>query len=613
MTSGSARAQSAAGLPPVPAQEISLKALLQRVLERNESLQSRMLEFEAHRRRYRAEYGAFEPELYGSAGREVNNRKNTAEQQISLLTPRFQETNNVYEAGLEALIPTGARVRLGYSLRDLQNNLQVLRNATNGEYQSFFGLSAVQPLLKNIGAAGVMAGIRLAAISNKIAFQEYRRGMMNVVSATEASYWNLYLAQEQVRFFEESVKTAGTILKDNQTRLEAGKGAEIEVLESESGLGLRRAKLQEARQKALESANRVTSLFAEQVPPGGARLHAADTPRIQTPPQDYEQLRQTAFNLNPDYLIAEEKIQQDRVRLGFARNQRLPELNLKGSYGMNGLGRTPGFAWDDIQNQDAPAWFIGAEFRIPLLGGVKSRNDVIATRLQLQSSELSLRGLETELANAMNSAWHKIESTRQNIRSYQSSVRYNRALLDSALTRLEAGKLESRKVLEIEADLLQAEFSEVESMVRFEFATMELDMIQGSLLQNRGLELSQRELQLATASLGSSRLIGDTEYQRALKAKSALHQAAGSNEPQPAETGSALQYRLQNEMRELQIKDEVKQGFERPTGNERMWRDFDDPGKIPVGNVDYEALRQQAREKAQAVDSTKPSPSTGKP
>ncbi len=595
---------------PLPVQGLSLKAVLQRVLQRNESLQSRMLEFEAHRRRYRAEYGAYEPELYGSVGREVNNRKNTAEQQVSLLTPQFHESNYVYEAGIETLIPSGARLRLGYNLHDLQNNLQPLRNATNGEYQSFFGISGVQPLLKNIGAAATLASIRLAAISNKIAFQEYRRGMMTVVSATEASYWNLFLAQEQVRFFEESVKSAETILKDNRTRLEAGKGAEIEVLEAEAGLALRRVKLEEARQKELETANRVTSLFAEEVPKGGSRLRATDTPHLTAQPPDFDQLQEVAFSLNPDYLIAEEKIQQDRVKLGYARNQRLPELNLKGSYGMNGLGRNPGLSWDDIANEVMPSWFVGAEFRIPLAGGLKTKNDVIASRLQLHSSELALRGLETELANSMNSSWHKIGSTRDSVRSYQTSVKYNQALFDSALTRLEAGKMDSRKVLEIEADLLQAKFSEVESMVRFEFANMELEMIQGSLLQNRGLELSQRELQLATAQLSSSRTIGDPAYQSAMNAKAALlRQAPGvDNASDPTRQG-LMRRAAEDRVRQLQIHEEVKKGFETPTANEEVWRGFAEPATAPGPTVDYDTLRQKARETAGELNSTN-APST---
>ncbi len=587
-------------LPAPVRQAISLADLRRKVVRHNESIQSRVLDYAAQRRRHAAEYGVFEPELTGSAGHEVNNRKNTAEQQVSLLTPSFHETNNIYSSGLETLVPSGARFRLGYNLRDLDNNLQPLRAATNGEYQSFFGISASQPLLKNFGTAATLAGIRLAAVSNKMVFQEYRRGMMSVVSAAEASYWNLYLAQEQVRFFQESVKTAGAILKDNRTRFEAGKGAELEILEAEAGLALRQAKLQEAEQKVLETGNRLVSLYAEEAPAEGALIHASDLPRIRPKMPDIYSLQQTAFNLNPDYLIAEERVQQELVRLGYARNQRLPELDLKGSYGMNGLGRTPADSWGEIERQDEPSWFVGAEFRLPLTGGIRGRNFLVAARLQLQSSELALHGLEIELANGMNSAWHKIQSTKGNLDRYETSVRYNRNLLDSALTRLEAGKLESRKVFEVEADYFQAKFAVVESLVRHEFAWMELEMLQGVLLQNRQLEITQGELQLAARSFGSSRHVGDAAFQQGLTAKDAVHERAvvpESSDATPEER--AMRQAVRDKSRELEIGSEGRNGRVGPGPSAAARGKFDEKIVAPPSapTVDYDQLRQKAREK----------------
>ncbi|HWX21627.1 MAG TPA: TolC family protein [Candidatus Binatia bacterium] len=496
---------------------LTLPDLRQRVLQRNETLQGRLLGYEAQRSRARAEYGVFEPDLFGSFTHEVNNRKNTAQQQTELLgAATFNETNNNYESGLETLVPSGARVRLGYTLRDLENNLQPARGATNGEYQTFFGLTVTQPLLKNFGAAVTMAGIRLAAISNKMAFQEYRRDLMAVVSAAEATYWNLYLAQEQVRFFEESVKTAESILRDNRARLETGKGSELEVLEAEAGLGLRQAKLTEAQQKQVEAVNRLLSLYAQEAPADGLAVRALDVPQIPGELPEYQALRQAVFNLNPDYLIAREKVQQDLVRVGVARNQRLPALDLKGSYGLNGLGNTPGLSWTDVERQTEPSWYIGAEFHIPLGGGIKSRNELIATRLELDSSEVALRSLQLEILNSLNTAWRKIQSTRGSVAKYQTAVKYNLNVLDAALTRLEAGKIESRKVLEIEADLLESRVSVVESLVHCQLALLELEMIHGVFLERRHLEVTQGDLQLATVHLGRSRTLGDQEYRKGM-------------------------------------------------------------------------------------------------
>ena len=85
---------------------------------------------------------------------------------------------------------------------------------------------------------------------------------MLIISTAEASYWNLYLTQEQVRFFEDSVRLASTLVVDSQTRFEAGRASELEVLEAQAGLALRQSKLFEARQRYHETAAQLLTLIA---------------------------------------------------------------------------------------------------------------------------------------------------------------------------------------------------------------------------------------------------------------------------------------------------------------------------------------------------------------
>jgi len=108
--------------PPVGTErtvDLTLKDFLQRVVERNETLQTHMLEVEISRRKYKAERGIFEPEFFASYERNRTLRENTAEQSGALFNQStFSELNNVYNSGLESLVPSGARIRVGYTLRD---------------------------------------------------------------------------------------------------------------------------------------------------------------------------------------------------------------------------------------------------------------------------------------------------------------------------------------------------------------------------------------------------------------------------------------------------------------------------------------------------------------
>lgn len=497
------------------ASELTLSNLLVQVLEQNETIQAKLLEMEVSRRRERAEYGIFEPELFGGYERVVNNRENTVEQRRNTLSDTFEEKNNIYQGGIEGFGPSGLRVRLGYSLRDLNNNLQdqfISRGATNGEYQSFFGVNLTQPLLKNRGPAATMAGIRIAAVGSDIAYHEYRRQLMITLSTAEAHYWNLFLAQEQVRYFEESVVTAGRILEDNRQRFEAGRGSELEVMEAQSGLALRNSKLGEARQKLYEASARVISLYSETVITAGRLVRAVDRPQLDATPFVFYEAWRTASEMNPDYQVQRLKIMQEESRLGYARNQRLPELNLKGSYGLNGLGSTPGDSWEDIEKQGFPSWVFGVELRVPLGGGLKTANEFAAARLRLRAAELGLREVETQMVNALDTALHKLRSAETSVQGYQTLVGFNQNLLDSGFARFEVGRMESRKVLEIEADLFESRTSLAEAMVQYQRAALELELIQGAVLRKRNLEFTQVELNRRTAGLLAANGLTDEGY-----------------------------------------------------------------------------------------------------
>ncbi|NUM87759.1 MAG: TolC family protein, partial [Bdellovibrionales bacterium] len=285
-------AAEAPSLPSGGTNTLSLRSFVQLVLQRNESLRARLLEFEINEKRFRGEQGIFEPELVLGYDRVDNERENTAEQRRSSGVQVFEEQNNIYNAGLEALVPSGAKVRLGYTLRDLRNNLQdpaqgvIVTNGTRGEWQTFAGISLTQPVLKNAWLNATKASIRVAALQSDVSFQEYRRQMMLVVSTAEAAYWNLYMAQEQVRFFHESVKLAEALVTDNQTKLDAGRGSELEVLEARAGLALRKSKLAEAEQKYFENVSQLRTLLAMSGEDATAILQAADEPgvAIATPP-----------------------------------------------------------------------------------------------------------------------------------------------------------------------------------------------------------------------------------------------------------------------------------------------------------------------------------------
>jgi len=486
---------------------LTLKEYLRMVIEKNETIQAQLLATEASRQRALAEYGAFEPEFVGSAQHVRNKRPNTVEQQRNLAgVPILDERNNLYDTGLEAMTKTGAKVRLGYSLNNFNNNLKPLgvdplQPGGTDEWQSFAGVSITQPLLRNGGKNIALANLRMAALSSDAAFQEYRRQLMVTLSQAESAYWGVYFAQEQLEFIDESVKVTEALLSDSKEKVKAGKGIDLDVLEAESGLALRNTKRNEVKQKQVEALGQLLMHAGLSPRDSKASYVIVDEPDSVVSVSSYDDSWKTASDLNPDYIMQKKKLEESLIRFNVARNQRLPELNLKGTYGMHGIGDTPGDSFDEVSNTGFPSWSIGMEMRVPIGGNIRGDHEFASAKLTVDQMQLQLQAMEGQIANALNTAMKKIQSTRSSTKDFRTMIQFNQDLLKTERDRLAVGKVDGSRVLEVEAGLFEVRQGLADSQVQLERAALELYLAEGSVLKRRGMDFTAEELRAKTDDL----------------------------------------------------------------------------------------------------------------
>jgi hypothetical protein len=94
--------------------------------------------------------------------------------------------------------------------------------------------------------------------------------------------------------------------------------------------------------------------------------------------------------------------------------------------------------------------------------------------------------------------------------------------LNTQLERLQVGRVESRKVLEVEAALFESRNAVLESLVQYERAHLELELVQGATLASRDLDFSQPELQDRTAVLLKERRRSNAEFDELMHALYAM-------------------------------------------------------------------------------------------
>lgn len=483
---------SGAGRTPSEFLGLSIEGFIKMVKEKNERIIAQQLELEISREAVVSARSIFEPALVSAYGHEEAQEKYTEEEKAKLFWA-YDERNdrtNQYNVAVEGLVPTGGRLSFGYTLADISNNFN---QDIGNEYQTVLGANVTQPLLKNGGVEVTMANIRVAEADSEVALQTYRRQMMQVVLDAAGAFWDLYLAQEKHRIRKDSVHIAEQILKDNRERVRFGKMAETEVLEAEAGLAVRRSLEIAARQDIVAAMNIVRTFVSCSDVEARVKIEVNGNVQDKAPEPRLDVSIEKALRLRPDYASAHIKLDREDIRIAYAKNQRWPQLDLKGTYGLNGLDDSMGSSWDEAIDGDYRTWTVGFELKIPLQGDMKSRSELRAAKHRKRQALLETKAVEVEMANGIHSAVRNVLNTGQQVRQYGSAVKLKQRLLEVELMRLEAGKSNSRLVLEKEEDLHQVKEAHVESVVRNKKAALELEMEEGSLLLSYGVDVEENQ------------------------------------------------------------------------------------------------------------------------
>jgi len=471
---------------------LSLRDLLGKVAEKNDEIQAQKLEWQANRRVLNAARGIYEPTLKASISREGNHVQNTIKEQLNQrYSSEYREINNLGNLSVEGLTPLGGTYKFGYNMKKLQNNVWLYTQDSSynvPEYVSFLGVNLTQPLLKGAGPGVSGANIRMARANEGIAFEGYRRSMVETLAKAVQLYWQCYGAQEKLKMRKRSMEIAGEMLQMNQKRYDAGKVDHTAVMDAESGLRLRQALVAAAEQTELTAKNNLLTLTGDAS--SGTKpleLRVTDAPESQPLKVDINKSLAIAYKSYPQYLSAQKTVERETARSGYADNQRLPQLDIKGSYGLNGLDATWSDSWGKAMTKDYLSWSVGLELSVPLFGDIRSRNESGAARLRNQQAIKRLQMEKVDLANQIEIVSGLVSRVYSQVQNYEKIVALNESLLKAEEMRFRMGKSDVRMLLGREEDHLKAKESLLDSRLAYQYALVNLYALEGTLPEHYGL------------------------------------------------------------------------------------------------------------------------------
>ena len=407
-----------------------------------------------------------------------------------------------------------------------------LVNAVSGDgiddqsYGNSLTLRFKQPLLKGGGIAVNTASLRIARATDRIGALMFERTIGDVARAVVFAYRDFLQAQRRVGISARSLQRAKDLLVTNRSLIEAGRMAELEIVQAEADVAERELvlvgtenRLDAARLALIdvldidsETIIRPTeTLTVDQAHSVGAQSMAAGCaaepsrtlehraeerePASEGCAATTTRLVALALANRPEYLQALLRVENVEAELLLAKNNRLWDLSTTFSMNVDGnadsLHAGFGKSFGLIPDNDLR---VALELSVPI-GDIASKQRHFRARANLVRVRNDLaewrQSIDIDVRNAVRNVDARLRQVGLASRASALATRK----LDAERQKLKLGLTTNFRVIFFEDDLVRAQTSELTATITYLNALSSLDRTLGTTLQTWGLEVERVERQ----------------------------------------------------------------------------------------------------------------------
>ena len=392
-----------------------------------------------------------------------------------------QGNNTDYDFGVNLPLKTGGTITFDLAEnRSSSNSENVLINPV---YTNDMALSISQPLLRNAGVRTNTHTIRIAEYNKSITDARTKLEVIRVIAAMDRVYWRLYAAIKQLEVRKQQYDLANEQLERAKRFVNAGQHAQIEVKRAEAAMAQSLESIIFAennlrnRQREMKLTLNKTGLETNS--------ETAIIPTTEPNPLHYtfddKILVDQAIENRMEMLELELEIAKAVSQIDYLKNQALPIVNLNYTYNINATGITR----TDSQNLLLDNYFadhrIGLQLNIPL-GNEAAKSNLRQAYYQrrqvLASKEGRTAMIEVEVLNALD----QLETNWQRILAARQSTLLEARLYEAEVHQFENGLTTSTDVREAQANLTNAQSTEINAIAEYQIALVDLAYATGTLL-----------------------------------------------------------------------------------------------------------------------------------
>jgi outer membrane protein TolC len=375
-------------------------------------------------------------------------------------------------------------------------------NTRNPQLNSGLQANLTQPLWRGFKIDATRAALK----TNRLTQQNDEIALTATTATTEANvrnaYWDLVFAIQAVEAAQNSFDLANRLVQDNQSRVEIGTLAPIDVVSAQAEAASRRNTLvqSQATVRTAELALKRLIVSGTDDPLWSSSLNPVDRPASTPEPINLEAAVARALSQRTDLQQSKNSLQISDINLQNQVDATKPQLNLVANYGLNGLGgpiiqRTgvidpltgspstttiPSGYLDALRNIvgfDAPVWTVGVNFAYPL-GKSAQEATVARSKLSLQQTQVNLKALELQIATDVTNAALTVQSALESVQATAAARELAQKRLEAAQSKMDVGMATNYEVVQAQRDFADSRNNELRAVLNYRKALVNFETVQ---------------------------------------------------------------------------------------------------------------------------------------
>lgn len=432
------------------------------------------------------EQGQFDPTLHLDA-----RADKTVRESISIIETGFVRTDQIEQENQRLSLGLNQRFGWGgdYDITFSQTRSSATLQEINPTFRGEPVLTFTQPLLRGFGREVAQGPLRIAQTQLQISHALFRSQVMATILEISNVYWDLVFQRENLKVQQQSLRAAEQLLELNRNKVALGLLAPIEILVAEAGVASRVEAVVVAEKGIQDTEDQLRRLLnlSEQSMSAPPPLLPTETPTDARRELDETALLTTALRERPEIEQSQMELNNRALSIRIAENQLYPSLDLVGSVGLNGIGRSYSTEFDQIESGDFYRWEAGVVLSFPL-GNRSARANVQREKSEWNRAALSKERAIQQITLETKEGLRRVETDYRRIESNRRARILAERQLTAGNERAALGLISSHDLLEFQTELADARGREIRAVTDYNKSLVNLDRVTGLLLERFNIE-----------------------------------------------------------------------------------------------------------------------------